>query len=357
MKRKGPEEEACGVWLDAAALKRRRVQTHLIKPGTKMLTLLPQERKPSISFTQRRITPASIRQTSIVSFFTLHSGMTNAGKQISVSSHIESQIKESKKDATQLDCLFRSSGDGCVVPPLATSTPADNQDTGLAPQPLRTSGHYSLETPIVTLLSLPESNTLVCAGESKASPVFSFTQDLESSCFLDQKDSKKDFSRKRDWPYGSEKNCKSMERHMKSPRGKCHQLLDKAVPGCKVSGKSEYRQPPAYLQTSKESCNRENTEPQKERPCPISVVSWDNGKNNRDSWSQLFTEDSQGQRVIAHNTRVPFQDVSNVGHQGLGRFPSSPQAQCQAERSLLNVQPDLLFTQDSEGNQVIRHQF
>lgn len=46
-------------------------QTHLIKPGTKMLTLLPGERKCDISFIQRR----STRQTSIASFVTLQPGM------------------------------------------------------------------------------------------------------------------------------------------------------------------------------------------------------------------------------------------------------------------------------------------
>ncbi|XP_027470684.1 aurora kinase A and ninein-interacting protein isoform X3 [Zalophus californianus] len=71
MRRRDPEEEACGVWLDAAALKRRRVQTHLMKPDTKMLTLFPGEKKAKISFTQR-IPPTGTRQTSIASFFTLH---------------------------------------------------------------------------------------------------------------------------------------------------------------------------------------------------------------------------------------------------------------------------------------------
>ncbi|XP_040474955.1 aurora kinase A and ninein-interacting protein isoform X3 [Ursus maritimus] len=76
MRRSGPEEEACGVWLDAAALKRRRVQTHLMKPNTKMLTLFPGEKKAKISFTQR-IPPTGIRQTSISSFFTLQPGEKN----------------------------------------------------------------------------------------------------------------------------------------------------------------------------------------------------------------------------------------------------------------------------------------
>nr|XP_055188217.1 aurora kinase A and ninein-interacting protein isoform X3 [Nyctereutes procyonoides] len=73
MRRRGPEEEACGVWLDAAALKRRRVQTHLVKPSTQMLKLFSGEKKAKISLSQR-IPPTGIRQTSIASFFTLQPG-------------------------------------------------------------------------------------------------------------------------------------------------------------------------------------------------------------------------------------------------------------------------------------------
>lgn len=49
-------------------------QTQLIKSSTKMLTLFPGERKAKISFPQRT-PPVGVRQTSIVSFFTLQPGM------------------------------------------------------------------------------------------------------------------------------------------------------------------------------------------------------------------------------------------------------------------------------------------
>ncbi|TEA32891.1 hypothetical protein DBR06_SOUSAS14410029, partial [Sousa chinensis] len=94
----------------------------------------------------------------------------------------------------------------------------------------------------------------------------------------------------------------------------------------------------------------------KQSPCPIPAFSWDSEKNDKDSWSQLCTEDSQGQWVTAHNSRVPFRDVTNDRNQGLGQLLNSPWAQCQDRTTQLNLQPDLLFTQDSEGNQVIRHQ-
>ena len=93
----------------------------------------------------------------------------------------------------------------------------------------------------------------------------------------------------------------------------------------------------------------------KQSPCSTLVISWDSEKNDKDSWSQLFTEDSWGQQVIAQNSRAPFWDVTNDQNQGLGQLPNSPWAQGQDRTTQLNLQPDLLFTQDSEGNQVIRH--
>ncbi|KAM7099171.1 aurora kinase A- and ninein-interacting protein isoform 1-T1 [Molossus nigricans] len=355
MRRTGREEEACGVWLDAAALKRRKVQAQLIKSGTKMLTLFPGERKAKISFTQRRTPPAGVRQTSISSFFTLQPGKKNGGDQKSVSSHIESQTnRESKKDAAHLDHLIQGLGDDCMAPPLATSTPADIQEAGLSPQPLQASGHHRTGTPFLTGLSLFQPDTLVCTGESQDSLTCSFTQDLESFCLLDQKEGKKNSSWKREWLHGSKKKkCQGMERHSKPPGGKGHQPLDKPKLE-KVSAK-ENRQAPVLFQTYRESWSGGNTEAVKHSSCPVAVVSWDSEKDDRDSWSQLFTEDSQGQRVIAHNSRAPFREVTNSQNQGLGQFPHSPWAQCQDKPTQLNLQPDLLFTQDSEGNQVIRH--
>nr|XP_012605916.1 aurora kinase A and ninein-interacting protein [Microcebus murinus] len=359
MSRRGAEEEACGVWLDAAALKRRRVQTHLIKPGTKMLTLFPGERKANLSFTQRRTPPTSVQQRSIASFFTLQPGKTNGDDQRSVSSHRESQInKESKKDAAQLDHLIQGLEDGRTAPPLATSTPADIQESGLSPQSLQTSGHHRMGTPFLSVLSLLQPDSLDCAGESNASLAFSFTQDLESSCLLDQKEGERDSARKREWPHGSKNKYQSMEKHIKPPRDKCCQPLDKTKLERKESAK-EKRQAPV-LQTYRESWNGKNTESVKQNPCPVkqkpSVFSWD-GEKDKDSWSQLFTEDTQGQRVIAHSPRTPFQEVTNNWNRGLGQFPNSPWPQYQHGPTQLNLQSDSLFTQDSEGNQVIRHQF
>lgn len=282
--------------------------------------------------------------------------MTDGASQRSVSSHIESQInKESKTDTTRPDHSIQGLRDDCITPPLATSTPADIQETALSPRSLQTSGHHSLGTAFLTLLPSPQPATLVSPGENDASLAFSFTQDLESSCLLDPEEGKRDSPRKRKWLHGS-KNYQDTERHIKVPGGKCRQPLDKAKLERKMSAKGN-RQAPVSLQTSGESWSGEDTASVKQSPCSISVFSWESEKNDKDSWSQLFTEDSQGQQVISHNTRVPFKDVSNAWNRGLRQFPTSSLAQYQDGTTQLNLEPDLLFTQDSEGNQVIRHQF
>nr|XP_004657555.2 aurora kinase A and ninein-interacting protein [Jaculus jaculus] len=343
MRRRSQDEEACGVWLDAAKLKRRKVQTLLLKPGTKLHTLFAGERKPSISLPQRKTPSAGTRQTSITSFITLRSGMTSGDNQKSTPSHRESQTnKEPQKDASQVQCLEQHLGNDCLALPLATSTPADIQEAGLSSQSLQISDNHSFRTPVLIVPSLSQSDILVCAGESN-----SFTQDLEYSCLLGQRDS----SRKREWLHGSKTNCLGIDRHRKSPGRQCHLPLDKAELERKVSAK-ENKQAPVRLQTYRESQSRKNTLSVKQRPCPLPLFSLDSPKNDKDSWSQLFTEDSQGQQVIAHSSRGPFHDVTNAWKQDLGQFSES-----QDELTQLHLQPDLLFTQDSEGNQVIRHQF
>ncbi|XP_052033658.1 aurora kinase A and ninein-interacting protein isoform X2 [Apodemus sylvaticus] len=344
MRRSGPEEEACGVWLDAAALKRRKVQTHLIKLGTKMLTLLPGERTPNTPFTQR----GGTRQTSITSFVTSQPGMANGGNQKDIFSLKENQInKECKR--TQLDCLVRGLEDDFLVSPLVISTPADIQEAEHSPQSPQISGCRSLETSSLTIM--PQPGVMMGTGESKGPLDSSFTQFLERSCLVDQREAK----RKREGLLGSKTDCAEMGSHIRPPGGKCHRPLVKAEVGKKGPAKGT-RQAPVHLQTYRSgSCGRKQTLLATKSPCPLSVFSWDSEKNDRDSWSQLFTEDSQGQQVIAHNTKMPFRDVTNSRNQGSGQFPDSPQAQGQDGPTQCHLQSHLLFTQDSEGNRVIRH--
>lgn len=72
-------------------------------------------------------------------------------------------------------------------------------------------------------------------------------------------------------------------------------------------------------------------------------------ENDEDSFSMLFTQDSEGFRVIAHRSKQP-------------RCPLQDQTNSREAREYLSItdvhsdpEPEMLFTQDSQGNVVIKH--
>ncbi|XP_038580542.1 aurora kinase A and ninein-interacting protein [Micropterus salmoides] len=72
---------------------------------------------------------------------------------------------------------------------------------------------------------------------------------------------------------------------------------------------------------------------------------------DEDSLAMLFTQDSEGFRVIAHRglqARSPFKDQSNI---------STGVVRSSAYKSLVeeDEEDEMLFTQDSQGNMVIKH--
>lgn len=76
-----------------------------------------------------------------------------------------------------------------------------------------------------------------------------------------------------------------------------------------------------------------------------------NRKADENSWAALFTQDSEGFRVIAHPgppTRSPLKDESNVSSGGVTSCPYKCEDDDEEE-------DEMLFTQDSQGNMVIKH--
>lgn len=70
---------------------------------------------------------------------------------------------------------------------------------------------------------------------------------------------------------------------------------------------------------------------------------------DEDSLAMLFTQDSEGFRVMAHRStqeRSPLKDQRNVNPR-MSRMSSC--------KSLLEEEEEMLFTQDSQGNLVIKH--
>ncbi|XP_068934394.1 aurora kinase A- and ninein-interacting protein [Petaurus breviceps papuanus] len=352
MRRRGPAEaEACGVWLDAAALKRRKVQTRLSNPITRMLPPARGERETIVGFSQRRAQPVGTRQTLIASFFTSNSGKANDGGQGRPSPGTASQRKkEQKRDVMWLDPLPLVPRDECAQCPetaaasvtkepqeLICPLPSPKEEVSDCCREARTAMFSSQDQK----LPVPKLNIV---GSTKVG--FAFTQNSEGLGVL---------------AHGREGG----KIHYHGQETKC--LVDRAELERTVFSK-ENEQFPVLPQGHQEgkAGKRENREPQwggdtelvEKRPHSIQAFSWDSERCDPDSRSQLFTDDSQGQRVIAHPPRAALQDIANLLRKPLHMSLSS-QVQCQGRSVLgtsqLNSQPDMLFTQDSQGNRVIKH--
>lgn len=87
----------------------------------------------------------------------------------------------------------------------------------------------------------------------------------------------------------------------------------------------------------------------KPRRSPVKITQLSCKADDEDSLAMLFTQDSEGFQVIAHGRtrgRNPLEDHSNV-NAGMWRMS--------AHKSLPEEEEEMLFTQDSQGNVVIKH--
>ncbi|XP_027720714.1 aurora kinase A and ninein-interacting protein isoform X2 [Vombatus ursinus] len=318
MRRRGPAEaEACGVWLDAAALKKRKVQTRISNPITRML---PPARGKAHDGGQGRPSPGTASQTK----------------------------KEQKRDVMWLDPPPLVPGDECVQCPetaaasvtkepqeliCPTTSPKEVSDCCREARPaVLSSQDQKLPLPWLDIVGSTEvgfaftqnSKGLGVLAQGREGGKIHYKQGQETKCLVDTAEFSKENEQFSVFPQGHQE-------------GK--------------AGKGENREQP---------WRGGDTELVKQRPCSSQAFFWDSERYDPDLKSQLFTEDSQGQRVIAHPPRAALQDIANFPRKPLHTSLSS-QVQCRGRSVLgisqLNSQPDMLFTQDSQGNRVIKHCF
>lgn len=78
-------------------------------------------------------------------------------------------------------------------------------------------------------------------------------------------------------------------------------------------------------------------------------------EDEENTYDMLFTQDSQGRRVIAHRgfePRSPLKDWTNTAN---CCFRTGSSSMSVKENEDSELEPEILFTQDSEGNVVIKH--
>ncbi|KAJ7424225.1 membrane progestin receptor alpha [Pitangus sulphuratus] len=354
-RRGGPaaQAEACGVWLDTAELKRRPAPplTAKLKAPTRIL-----ERKPTwVVFTQSRAPQAHTKQTTIPTFF---------------SSHADGKDKENSrpspftpnKDSKDTSVLLAASPVKILALPRVEA--ARDQPLGCEEGVQVTSQGWAGKAPLPDSSELQvesQSQDKASCGAGGDSWCFSSTQDSEGPQIITPRNKSRLFAGETvpgsssvtsGWGVTKQKGQEVKAgldfqpglgaKQSKKPqqRSSVNSLTDSAeteninpVPGARPwapGGVCSSPQSPARAQPLRE--RGQNT--------AGAGVGWDS------PCRELFSQDSEGNRVIAHGCR----------DRGISHGDSSScAASSQPWGQQLELCPELLFTQDSEGNRVIKH--
>ncbi|XP_028597463.2 aurora kinase A- and ninein-interacting protein isoform X1 [Podarcis muralis] len=366
------QSESCGVWLDTSALKKRKIQSFMAKPVLRTLNQLSHCPLPTKAPLQ------CTKQTTISTFFSTQQAeekKTNPNRRLAVASNRAFKVNNHG--------LFRSG---------KTMLPADMLQEG---------GGWTQQTPGLHSSPCnstpPEAQTTTCvlpterrdsAAEREDPPLLNFIQQLEE---------------KRDPDHRTLSDLALREKNSGWEREKHTTLFPQSSQSLTVTSKDtktqrRHRCPPSCYSSFMQSCDSENINPQLEqstmevKPLKSSnqsvaglclkinkaACSSDKGIEDSQVGLPMFTQDSEGHKVISH-LFVQGRGKTSLQKKLLGDESNSIMspsyhgclgACCSAE-SWTHLSPggsvsvltdssekscyDLLFTEDSEGNRVIKH--
>ncbi|XP_031709910.1 aurora kinase A and ninein-interacting protein [Anarrhichthys ocellatus] len=393
-------QEECGVWLDTVQLKGKAKQKRYAPPISKLLNPFAggggYSLAVALNFTQTKMEMPKTKQSSISTFFTPQgrvlnkmstsevpnmdpvqpssSSSTSATHALTAPSPVVSGTKRrlemfdlynsepgvnhewERENVTEPEAaLWEQAAEEQyeeLNPPrrkrrfiAASSLPGDSQPVPQAwsQDPLFTFSQYSDGAKDVSdseptfLDSLRSEDAFgiqinVEGGTStqKSFKHFPSSQEKENSKFLSFKSPRKHSTLSHVEPL-SDRKC--TEPKTRSPR--------KHVPLCMLKSADEEESLESQFKWTKPSCS-----PLKKTAAKLCCREVD-----EDSLAMLFTQDSEGFRVIAHRglqARSPLKDKSNI---------SSVMVRTGAYKSLVDQdeEDEMLFTQDSQGNMVIKH--
>ncbi|XP_064381135.1 aurora kinase A- and ninein-interacting protein [Dromaius novaehollandiae] len=386
--------EACDVWLDTAKLKQRRGQSLLPKPKVSHRLLERHcEGYTSVPSTQTRAAPACTKQTTISAFFS-----TQTDEKDKENSRLSPLIlnKEHKEKgiplaASPVKILTFPQIEEAQKPPFR----AEDKKVQIIPQ------HLVQKAP-VSQTSLPDSlleaesrskGEASCGGEEDFS--LDFTQDSEGNQILAHRNVADLFAGET----VSGSNITSRKRTdswINKEEGQLDPEEEKDGLDIQPSHGANQSKKPHRLSSSNNSLidfsepeninpaiKRDNigaagfcsspkripkAQPLRERSQNAGGGSakeeWDSKNRLSSPLRQLFTQDSEGNRVISHycqKVRSPLKAKNSTS----SWLTNSPYKDCSRDATNRNVSKlgehqldacyDLLFTQDSEGNRVIKH--
>ncbi|KAM6043635.1 aurora kinase A- and ninein-interacting protein [Theristicus caerulescens] len=380
-----PQAEACDVWLDTAELKRRAAQSLIAK--LKASTRVLERKHASVAFTQTRAAQPRTKQTTISAFFSTQTDekdkensrpppfIPNKGRKekgISLAASPVKTLALPQTEEAQNPSFGAEEGTVQATPQRraqkAPASPAPFPDSSLPRAESRSRGEGS-------------------CGAGEGCCFFSFTQDLEGKRLTAHRNESRVFAGETLSAGGRARPARGVNGGEGRPRpGEAETGLD-FQPGL---GANQSKKPPQSSSVNSLIEFSENINPvTRDRTCAAGLCSSPQGpagarplrERSRNAGAgsaegrgskrgpsspcrQLFTQDSEGNRVIAHRCRSvppPRQDSGSSRR----RLPASPYRGCssraaagsssEAGEQQLDVCYDSLFTQDSEGNRVIKH--
>ncbi|KAM6115941.1 aurora kinase A- and ninein-interacting protein [Phoenicopterus ruber ruber] len=376
--------EACDVWLDTAELKQSAAQALTARPKAPHRTL--ERKHASVAFTQTRAPRPRTKQTTISAFF---------------SAQTDEKDKENARPSPFIpnkDCkekgvsLAASPVKILALPRLEEAQKRSfgaEEETVQAPPQRRAQKAPASPSPFpASSLSEAESHSQSeaswVAGEDRW--CFSFTQDSEGNRIIAHRNAADLLAGETVSASGSGVNKQEGRLHPEEaetgldfqPRLGANQRK-KPHPWSSVNSLMDFSETenisPAVMRDSARAagfCSSPKrpagAEPLRERSQNAGAGSAGEGWGRRTGLSspcrQLFTQDLEGNRVIAHPCRNVPSPRRHEGGAG-GQPPCSPcEGGCGDAAGRSGSRPgeqrsdvcyDLLFTQDSEGNRVIKH--
>ncbi|XP_052666457.1 aurora kinase A and ninein-interacting protein [Harpia harpyja] len=383
------QAEACDVWLDTAEVKQNAAQPPVAKP--KAPSRILERKHASVTFTQTRASQPCTKQTIISAFF---------------SAQTDEKDKENSRPSPFIlneDCKEK----GVSLPAYPVKILALPQMEEAQKQSFRAEEVMVQVTPQccaqkapASSTPLPDSSMLQAESHSNSEAscaagedccFFSFTQDSEGNRIIAHRNESDVFAGETVSASGSitsdcginkqagqlfleaAKTRLDFQPRLGANQSKKPHQLSSANSLIDFSETENIN--PTIMRDSTWAAGAYSSPQRPARAQPLRERSQNAGAGSaEEGWGskvglsspcrQLFTQDSEGNRVIAHrcqNVPSPHKDNGSSRRQ----LPDSPyegRSSDAANRSVsklgeqwLDVCYDLLFTQDSEGNRVIKH--
>ncbi|CAM4656194.1 unnamed protein product [Lepidochelys olivacea] len=421
--------ETCGIWLDTAKLKKSKIQTLVSKPTSNTPNPLLERNcnsHISVNFTQTRLSQPYTRQTTISSFFSIQpTGEKDDEENLKPYPLMSNKTHLGKGSDFLAASSMKNSG-AAKLEEVQAPTLSPQEDNIQECSQLLVQNTQGLSIPLVNY-NFPQAQAngrsertaiaRTSAGETEDSVSINFTQDSEGNRVLAHRNSADSFT-----------GSVSVANGIISSKSESYWVGEKEAHLCSKRGITRVGLKPKHLmKVGRRRCKNlpprgisfmdfsevENISPVpkgnegQQTNCPLSQgqkakteLLRDSSQNFADFWTrnshnmagsageqgdsksspttQLFTQDSEGYRVISHqcfyeNVRSPLQkkylqDKTNF----VQRVPSPPSVDCfkvyssgvldrtpLATTAINLCEPescyDLLFTEDSEGNRIIKH--